>query len=531
LLGRTFLAAAALVAAIGVVPEVSAQCSTALQNYTGSDSVACPCFIPGEQAGAVFDIPAAEFPIEILKVGVGWESLFGGSPPSMEQAIHIYEGGLPDPGVPIFSLPGPQLTDGSLNEFDLEPLPGEILVNSGPFAVTLEFLNQNAGDVLAPTVAYDGNGCQPGKNVVFVVPGGWLDSCFLGVPGDWVFFVVYRSASCGLCENPAPRSQGYWHRQCLGVPAGPDPATSGIDPGRNGRGPQAPVEPEFTKELMPAVNALLENSLGPAEGFSCVKGMDADQANDPCERAIKQYTALLFNLESGLVQDGCEVEPDAACGAATVGQLVGTLATLITSNNPANCQLAADCAGAVNEGAAVLPTGGAESTLASVGVIDGLTPILPVTEAPPRGSTILAGEAVTLVAEPLEPPVSAPVLVGVAELETEVAEIEPSEAEEPSTLEPDDSVQAIARHLAILDNPLAHERALSVSADALLTALSGGYEPETRLEMVKALLGRVDVAYHALLVDHLEAIRAETADLGMEILEKEAILLLERFED
>ncbi len=134
-------------------------------------------------------------------MGIGWGSQFGGNPDILEQSIHIYEGGLPDPGAPVFSIDGPQLTDGVINEFNLEPLPGEIVINSGPFTVTLEFLNSNSGDVFAPSVVHDGNGCQPGKNVVFVVPGGWNDACPLGVTGDWVFYVVYRPLSCAA--NPS----------------------------------------------------------------------------------------------------------------------------------------------------------------------------------------------------------------------------------------------------------------------------------------------------------------------------------------
>lgn len=167
-----------------------------LQNFTGAGSVVCPCFIPGEEAGAVFTPPAGDLPIEILRVGVGWGSQFGGAPQSLEQALHVYGAALPDPGVPVFSLPGPLLTDGAINEFDLEPLPGEIVLGAAPFTVTLEFVNQNAGDLFAPSVVHDGNGCQPGRNVVKAIPGGWNDACALGVTGDWVFYVVYRPVNC-----------------------------------------------------------------------------------------------------------------------------------------------------------------------------------------------------------------------------------------------------------------------------------------------------------------------------------------------
>jgi hypothetical protein len=167
-----------------------------LQNYTGSGTTVCPCFLAGEQAGAVLQAPAEHYPIEILRVGIGWASQFGGAPQSLEQAIHVYDAGLPNPGAPIFSLPGPVMTDGFINVFDLEPIPGEIVVDSGPFTVTLEFANANSGDIYAPSMVHDGNGCQSGKNVVFAIPGGWYDACLLGVGGDWVVQVYYRQVYC-----------------------------------------------------------------------------------------------------------------------------------------------------------------------------------------------------------------------------------------------------------------------------------------------------------------------------------------------
>jgi hypothetical protein len=174
-----------------------------LFNFTGAGTVACPCFVPYEQAGAVLTAPPSHYPLEILRVGVGWGSLSGGNPQQIENAIHVYAGGLPHPGLPIFTLLGPQLTDGVINEFDIEPIPGEVSVASGPFTVTLEFLNSNAGDIFAPTVVHDGNGCQAGKNVVYAIPGGWKDACTLGITGDWVFYVVYRPCiATGIDDGP-----------------------------------------------------------------------------------------------------------------------------------------------------------------------------------------------------------------------------------------------------------------------------------------------------------------------------------------
>jgi hypothetical protein len=189
----------------GLLPvSARAQCAeTLFQNYTGVGQVACPCFVAGEQAGAVFTLPPSVYPVEILRVGIGWVSQFGGSGQTVEQAVHIYAGGLPNPGTPVFSLLGPVLTDGAINEFNLAPLPGEIVIPSGPFTVTLEFFNTNVGDPFSPTVVNDGNGCQSGKNVIFAVPGGWLDACSAGVTGDWVFYVKYRSLNVTASASPA----------------------------------------------------------------------------------------------------------------------------------------------------------------------------------------------------------------------------------------------------------------------------------------------------------------------------------------
>ncbi|NIO29581.1 MAG: T9SS type A sorting domain-containing protein [Candidatus Latescibacteria bacterium] len=201
-----FCMAAMFFFALFAGPDVAlAQCpeEPPLQNYTGGGTISCPCFVEGEEAGAVLNAPPEHYPLEILRIGIGWGSQFGGSPAQIEYGIHVYDAGLPDPGTPVFSLLGPQLVDGVINEFDIEPLPGEVTMDSGPFTVTLEFLNTNAGDPFAPTVVHDGNGCQAGKNVVFAIPGGWYDACDLGVTGDWVFYVIYKPCvPSGIGDGP-----------------------------------------------------------------------------------------------------------------------------------------------------------------------------------------------------------------------------------------------------------------------------------------------------------------------------------------
>jgi len=165
-----------------------------LRHYTGGGTVTCPCFVAGEEAGAIFDAPSEHYPIHIIRIGIGWGSTYGGSPDALEQAIHLYDGGLPNPGVPIYSLEGPILIDGYINEFNVDQL--NWIVDSGPFTVTLEFMNSNVGNPYLPSMVHDGNGCQSGCNVVYAIPGGWYDACVLGISGDWVVHVAYRQENC-----------------------------------------------------------------------------------------------------------------------------------------------------------------------------------------------------------------------------------------------------------------------------------------------------------------------------------------------
>jgi len=93
------------------------------------------------------------------------------------------------------------MTDGVTNDFNIDPLPGEVIMNTGPFIVALELFNDSAGDFFASSVVHDGNGCQPGKNVVYASPGAWYDACALGVTGDWAMYVVYRPCTATGVED------------------------------------------------------------------------------------------------------------------------------------------------------------------------------------------------------------------------------------------------------------------------------------------------------------------------------------------
>jgi hypothetical protein len=152
---------------------------------------------------------------------------------------------------------------------------------------------------------------------------------------------------------PAPASQGYWHRQCLGVPA----ENGGIDPGRNGRGPSNPTEPGFVDELMSCAASRLEDL--DYYGLTTCEGMDASPSNDACERALKQLTALILNVCSWKLLDSSAVDVAVeGCGATNVGDLIPEVRDLIDAGE---CGQAAECAAAANEGFGLSDGGGANS--------------------------------------------------------------------------------------------------------------------------------------------------------------------------
>jgi len=171
----------------------------------GSTVRVCTCFWPGEQAGAVLDAAPGDYPIELLEIHIFWSNAFYPTvvnEPSLEEAIHVYgPGNFPTPGPEIGLFEGPLLTDGGFNVFDVAAFG--IIVDDGPFTVSLEFANFNSPPQAPSTsssVVSDNNGCQAGKNVVYSVtpPAGWNNFCALGGQGDWAIRVVYRSVSCEI---------------------------------------------------------------------------------------------------------------------------------------------------------------------------------------------------------------------------------------------------------------------------------------------------------------------------------------------
>ena len=313
--------------------------------------------------------------------------------------------------------------------------------------------------------------------------------------------------ACTPC-TPDPLGQGYWHRQCLGVPA----VDGGIDPERNVRGPQEPLEPGFIKRLMDPVSDVLADKMFEFDG-ACAGGMDASPAGDPCAKAIKRTTALLFNLTAGRLSGSCQLDPSSGCDSTNLVDLVDELAALINSGSPANCQQASACASAANDGQV--------STEASV-----LDSELQAT--PPEEDTQSPEVTEMVVPEQAAPPhqdaaqVTVPLFVGVA------PEAEPDGA---APLKMQARSGSLERLLAVLSNPSAPQEAVDSSTATLLTILSGGYDLEVRLGIINSLLPRIDVGYHALLAGHLEDIHTEADHLGKDDLAGRTARLLGQLED
>jgi hypothetical protein len=410
------------------------------------------------------------------------------------------------------------------------------------------------------------DGWRPHNPLEDINRNGWTSDDIAGVyqlPGHYRYVQLVAWSQTGTLNepevdavaamppecDPAPNTQGYWHRQCLGAGL--------ITPGRNGRGPQTILEPDFLKTLVPAVNARLQASIFlPSTFLTCEDGMDAVPPSDKCEKALKQYTALLLNLESDRLQDSCDIDLSLqGCSAATIADLVDELAALINTGDADSCRVASDCAGAVNENEGIVvpaasliaPNGGA--SLFGVG-LDIATPAT-TSDVPSAGTTADPPQQTSVVDASPAPPVSEPVsATGNPEVLTVDAptavdssatvlvpyisnvgspvasQVAVEEAIEDAAADVTDTRKTIGRHLAMLANASVPESARKVSRDALLTALGGGYEPEVRLEIVRGLLGKLDVAYNSLLAKHLEDIRIEAQEFSNEKVAKEAMHLL-----
>jgi hypothetical protein len=319
-----------------------------------------------------------------------------------------------------------------------------------------------------------------------------------------------------FCE-PNPRSQGYWHRQCLGAGL--------INPGRQGqgRGPEEPLEADFVKVLLPDVNRRLQDRI--FQFATCQDGIETEPPSDSCEKAIKQYASMYLNIESRSLQRVCEIDVTSqGCSSGSVWELLSEAADLINIGEESTCKQAARCVGAVNEGQVILesaPVAATAEPTASEPETAMTTTVISTRQAsvPPVASTRLSARREE---RPDPPPMVLPMKPDVRSLEEAEAPAAPSEPVTPVM----DGPEAVRNHMRTLAGEAATPAEREAAQEALLTALSGGYEPELRLEVARRLLRQLDDAYRSLLARHLEAIQQEAKEMGKDDLAREAAGLL-----
>ncbi|RME39499.1 MAG: hypothetical protein D6788_05270 [Planctomycetota bacterium] len=204
-------------ASMGAAPSVSAA-EVVVQNDSMTDASSvtpCVCFVPGDIPAAWLTAPTDG---NIVAVQVFWKSQVGGGADLQEAAIRLYDGSsFPTPGAVLTNEGGaaaeiftPTLSDGVLNEYrflDLaQTVPLRVPVSAGQtFAVGLEIFNQSSGGgAFTPSLTYDNDGCQAGRNGVFVFDtNSWSDACTQGVTGDWVIRAVIDTTPTIPAVKPA----------------------------------------------------------------------------------------------------------------------------------------------------------------------------------------------------------------------------------------------------------------------------------------------------------------------------------------
>lgn len=116
-----------------------------------------------------------------------------------------------------------------------------------------------------------------------------------------------------VCEDPQPHTQGFWRRVCK--KAHPDQPDRSI----------------LTTELC--------------------EDMNPDPHSDPCERARSQFAAVLYNLASDRIQEGC-IDDNTG---NDVGATVEAIEALISEGTKDSCKTASSLAASINEGGVSVP--------------------------------------------------------------------------------------------------------------------------------------------------------------------------------
>jgi hypothetical protein len=173
-------------------------------------------FVTNEMAGARLTSPCDG---TIVAVQVLWLEGTPGHLPIIESAIYIWNGNtFPTPGTELAFLDSPLLTPGYWNEFryldEEQTTPLAVPVTQGQqFYVALQFAEPTDVGNGGPSVVRDLDGCQAGKNVLYAIPGGWMNFCIY-LAGDLAIRAIVDcpgpgGACChadGTCTNNAQQS-------------------------------------------------------------------------------------------------------------------------------------------------------------------------------------------------------------------------------------------------------------------------------------------------------------------------------------
>lgn len=162
--------------------------------------------------------------------------------------------------------------------------------------------------------------------------------------GICLLLLLPTLALAQACTEPAPtpETQGFWHRVCLGIPT----EQGGL---RAGRGPTKPKTGDDLG-LLTCVDGLL----GDTSDQSACQEMDADPPSNPCERARKQRSAVLFNVCDGRIGDPCLDLSAHGCTSTSINDFIAELDGLINADTAQSCKQAAACAADLNEGLGVV---------------------------------------------------------------------------------------------------------------------------------------------------------------------------------
>jgi hypothetical protein len=173
-------------------------------------------FVQGEMAGVRLTSPCDG---TLVGVQILWLEGTPGHPPSLENAIYVWDGStFPTPGTELAFLEGPVMTPGYWNEFryldEAQTIPLAVPVLTGQqFYVALQFYNPTDVGNGGPSVVRDVDGCHAGKNVLYAIPGGWMNFCGYLV-GDLAIRAIVDcpgpSGACchaaGLCADGAQQA-------------------------------------------------------------------------------------------------------------------------------------------------------------------------------------------------------------------------------------------------------------------------------------------------------------------------------------